>query len=137
MPTTIAPTEINGADISAVPRNNGLQDAITIDNDAFADGKDFLIDKTDIQTLGFQIQNTGATNGLSFEIYGTIDPGSSAPAFNLKDWELLTNGSGNIANTFNKIFESTFYLTFVLIRLKRQTAGNSTTAKILSTSGGR
>lgn len=137
MPQIIIPTQINGADISAVPRNNGLEDSITIDNDAFADGKDFLIDKSNIQTLAFQIQNTGGTNGLSFEIYGTIDPGSSAPSFNLMDWELLTNGSGNIANTFNKIFNSTFYFTFILIRLKRQTPGDSTTAKILSTSGGR
>jgi len=137
MPQTISPSQISGADISAVPRNNGIQTSITINNDNFADAQDFLINKTNIQTLAFQIQNTGDTNGLSFEIYGTIDPGSSAPAFNLMDWELLSTGSGDIANTFNKIFDTLFYLTFVLIRLKRQTAGNSTTAKILSTSGGR
>lgn len=137
MPTTITPTPTNGAAQNRVPRRNGLESTITIDNDNFADSKDFLIEKRDIRTLGFQIQNSGSSNGLSFEIYGSIDPASTAPAFALTEWELTVNGSGNIAALNNVIFESTFYFTWILIRLKRQTASNNTTAEILMTSGTR
>jgi len=137
MPSTITPTATNGAAQNRVPRRNGLESTITIDNDNFEDAHDFLIEKRDIRTLGFQIQNDGATNGLSFEIYGSIDPASTAPAFALTTWELQVNGSGNIAALNNVIFESTFYHVWILIRLKRQTASNNTTAEILTTSGTR
>lgn len=137
MPTTITSTATNGAAQSRVPRRNGLESTITINNDNFDDVHDFLIEKRDIRTLGFQIQNTGSSNGLSFEIYGSIDPASTAPAFALTSWELTNNGSGNITALTNTIFESTFYYTWILIRLKRQTASMNTTAEILMTSGGR
>ena len=137
MPTTITPIATNGAGQNRVPRRNGLQSSITIDNDNFDDAKDFIIEKRDIRTLGFQIQNTGSSNGLSFEIYGSIDPAGTAPAFALTTWELQVNGSGNIAALNNVIFESTFYHIWILIRLKRQTASNNTTAEILMTSGSR
>ena len=137
MPTTITPTGTNGATQNRVPRNNGLESTITIDNDNFDDAHDFLIEKRDIRTLGFQIQNTGSSNGLSFEIYGSIDPASTAPAFALTSWELTNNGSGNITTLNNTIFESTFYYIWILVRLKRQTASLNTTAEILTTSGSR
>jgi len=137
LPTIITPTQVNGAKKLVLARNNGLEDAIAVDSDSFADDLDFLVDKRSIPALLVQIQNTGATNGLSFEVYGTIDPGTTAPAFTLKDWELVTSGSGNIALTNNKIFDLTLYYTFILIRLKRQSAGLDTTAKIVTTSGRR
>jgi len=137
MPTTITPTATNAANQTRVPRNNGSQPTITIDNDNFDDAHDFLIEKRDIRTLAFQIKNIGSSNGLSFEIYGSIDPASTAPAFALKDWELQTNGSGNIAALTNEIFESTSYLVWILVRLKRQTASMDTTSDILTTSGTR
>lgn len=138
MPTTITPTPTNGAAQNRVPRRNGLESSITIDNDNFEDAHDFLIEKRDIRTLTFQLENIGATgNGVSFEIYGSIDPASTAPAFALKDWELQNNGSGNIADLTTQIFESTSYLIWILIRLKRQTASMDTTVDLLMTSGTR
>ena len=133
MVTSIVPTFTNNAQVSVIPRNNGEQLAIAIDNDAFADTKDFLIEKRDIAELGIQINNVGGANGLSFEIYGTIDPASTAPAFSLSIWELANNGSGDITNTNTKIFETKFAYTFLLVRLKRQTAGQDTTAQIRTT----
>jgi len=137
MPTTITPVSTNGAQNLVLARKNGEEEPITIDNDAFADGKDFLIEKRDIPSLVLQIQNTGSSNGLAFEIYGSIDPASTAPAFALKSWELTENGSGNLSSLTNKIFETSSYYIWILIRLKRQTASLDTTAEILTTSGRR
>ncbi len=74
---------------------------------------------------------------MSFEIYGTLDPSTIAPTFALKDWELQTNGVGDITSLTTQIFESTSYLIFVLIRLKRETTSLDTTVNILTTSGTR
>jgi len=134
--TTIQPEKTQGANKASIPRNNAIQADIAINNDSFDDAHDFLIDKREMQTLNFQIKNKGA-NGLSFEIYGSIDTSTIAPAFDLKDWELQTNGSGNIATLTNQIFESKSYLIWVLIRLKRQTASQDTTSDIIITSGTR
>lgn len=133
MPTDIVPTSTNGADTNRLPRFDGEELAITIDNDSFTDAKDFLIEKRNISELGIQLQNIGATNGLSFEIYGNIDSSSTAPAFALKDWELATNGSGNIAALMTQIFETKFAYIWLLVRLKRQTASMNTTAEIRTT----
>jgi len=134
--TTIQPEKTQGANKASIPRNNAIQPGIAIDNDSFDDAHDFLIDKREMQTLNFQIKNKG-TNGLSFEIYGSIDTSTVAPAFDLKDWELQTNGSGNVATLTNKIFESKSYLIWILMRLKRQTASQDTTSDIIITSGTR
>ncbi len=81
MPTIITPVGTNGADQNRIPRRTGSQLAIAIDNDNFDDAHDFLLDKRNIRTLTFQLQNIGASNGMSFEIYGTLDPSTIAPAF--------------------------------------------------------
>jgi len=135
MPTDIVPVQVKGAPVFVIPRNNGSQDAIVIDNDNFDDAQDFLIEKRKIQTLGIQIQNPGGANGLSFEIYGSIDPSEVAPAFNNTEWQITNDGTGNIAALNNQLFKTAFYYVWILIRLKRQDAGLSTTAKILTTSG--
>jgi len=137
MPTEIALVFTEGPKPNRITRFNGSETNITIDNDNFDDAHDFLIDKRQIDTLNFQIQNLGSSNGLSFEIYGSIDPAETAPPFALKQWELQTNGSGDIASLTNKIFESKSYLIRVLIRLKRQTASQDTTSDILVTTGTR
>lgn len=137
MPTEIALVFTEGPKENRITRFNGSKLNIAIDNDNFDDAHDFLIDKRQIDTLDFQIKNIGDTNGLSFEIYGSIDPAIVAPAFALKDWELQNNGSGNIASLSNQIFESQSYLIRILIRLKRQSAGQDTISDILETSGTR
>ena len=83
MPTDIVPTSTNGAATNRLPRFNGEQLTITIDNDNFTDAKDFLIEKRNISELGIQLQNVGSSNGMSFEIYGNIDSSATAPAFAL------------------------------------------------------
>lgn len=137
MPTEIQLVFTEGPKENRITRFNGSEKNIAINNDNFNDAHDFLIDKRQIDTLDFQIKNIGNTNGLSFEIYGSIDPAETAPAFALKDWELQTNGSGNIAALVNQIFEAKSYLIRVLIRLKRQTASLDTTSDILVTTGTR
>lgn len=133
MPTDIETTSTNAAGITLVSRHDGEQTPITVDNDNFDDAHDFLIEKRDIHDLGIQIHNTGATNGLSFEIYGSIVASETAPTFSLENWELTPNGSGNVALSASKIFEAKFVYIWLLVRLKRQSAGASTTADITVT----
>lgn len=137
MPTEIELVFTEGPKSNRITRFNGAERNITIDNDNFDDAHDFLIDKRQIDTLNFQIKNIGSSNGLSFQIYGSIDSADTAPAFALKDWELQANGSGNITSLVNKIFESKFYLIWVIIRLKRQTTLLDTTSDIVVTTGTR
>ena len=135
MPTTLEQTSSNRGNVTVIARKNiPTTDPIAINNDAFDDTNDFLIDKHEIKDILFQVQNTGG-NGLSYEVYGSIDPITVAPAFNLIEWELTNNGSGNIAGGTNIIFSSTLYYTWLLIRLKREVPSNDTNARIIMTSG--
>jgi len=133
LPIDIPTTDTNGSETYLICRRNGEQLNITIDNDNFDDAHDFLIEKRNLPELGIQIQNVGTTNGLSYEIYGNIDSATTAPAFALKQWELATNGSGDLAALMTKIFETKFAYVWLLVRLKSQTASNDTTAELRTT----
>jgi len=135
LPTDILITGPAGLATESITRKNGVTSAITVDNGTFDDDHDFLIDIRDLEKLVFQIQNTGGSNSLSYEIYGSIDPAAAAPAFSLATWELQTSGLGDLANTTNKIFTSASNLVWILIRLKEQTPASATTALIRTTSG--
>ncbi len=135
MPTTITPTQTNGANVSVIPRNNGEEDSITIDNDNFDDAHDFIIEKRDIPELLIQLQNTGNTNTLSYEVYCSIDPSQTPPVFSLISWELLNGASGDIAQEENDLLVTLIHTIWILVRLKRTTSSLDTTAKIVLTSG--
>ena len=135
MPTTIAFTKILGQQKRVIPRNNGITDNITIDNDEYNDAHDFLIDKRNIEKLLMQIQNTGDTNSMSFEIFGTVSPSDPPPAFDVTEWHLLNSGVGSIVKLESELFDSNDPLTWICIRLKRYESNNDTTAKITATSG--
>lgn len=136
MPTTVELSGNNGlANDGEISRHQGVTAAITVDNAAFADGQDFLIDIRNLETFLAQIQNTGDTNDLDFEIYGSIDPATVAPAFALTTWNLLTNGSGTIGEETNEIFTSQLNLIWILIRLKETVGDSATTALIRVDSG--
>lgn len=136
MPTDIALVGNNGlANDGEISRHQGVTAAITVDNGTFDDDHDFLIDIRNLETFLAQIQNTGVTNPMDFEIYGSIDPATAAPAFALTTWNLLTNGSGEIAQATNDIFTSELNLIWILIRLKEETPDSDTTALIRINSG--
>ena len=135
MPTDITLVGTDGlATDGEISRHQGVTAAITVDNGAFDDDQDFLIDIRNLETFLAQIQNTGA-NAMDFEIYGSMDPATSAPAFALTTWNLLTNGSGEIAAATNDIFTSELNLIWILIRLREETPASATTALIRINSG--
>jgi len=135
LPTDITLVPTDGLASGKISRNNGVTAAITVDNAAFEDAHDFLIEARNLEKLVFQIQNTGGSNSLSYEIYGSIDPAVAAPAFSLATWELQVNGAADLANTLSKIFTSASNLIWILVRLKEQTPASDTTALIRTTSG--
>lgn len=135
MPTTIELVYTEGPKPNKITRFNGEEDNITIDNNDFDDDNDFLIEKRNLLNLMIQLQNIGSTNSFSYEIYGSIDPSITPPAFDLKTWELANNGSGNISASTNKILDTGFLYVWVLIRMKRLTTSLDTTAKISATGG--
>jgi len=135
LPTDVTLVPTDGLASGKISRNNGVTAVITVDNAAFADAQDFLIDVRDLETFLAQIQNTGGANALDYEIYGSIDPATTAPAFSLTVWNLLTNGSGTLTANTNDIFTSSINLIWILIRLKEDTPASATTALIRTTSG--
>lgn len=124
-----------GPKVNSITRFNGIQDDIAIDNNTFDDAHDFLIEKRNLPQLVIQLQNKGDTNSLSYEIYGSIDPSLSAPAFSLTSWELLDDAVGNIPKEDNDVAQAKMIWIWILIRLKRTTAAQDTIGKLVITSG--
>jgi len=133
MPTEFGIVETHNASDDKRPRINGEQLNILLDNDAFDDSHDFIMEKRDITELLIQLQNVGISNSLNYEIYGCIDFGSIPPPFSLKQWELVPNSSGTLADTMTKIFQINPAYIWILLRLRRMTTALSTTADITTT----
>lgn len=135
MPTEIDMVFTEGPKANSITRFNGIVDDIAIDNDSFNDSHDFLIEKRNLPQLVIQLQNKGNTNSLSYEIYGSIDPSDTAPAFSSTSWELLDNAFGDIIKEDNDVAQAKMIWIWILIRLKRTTTLLDTTAKLVITSG--
>ena len=135
MATEIVMTYTEGPKANVISRFNGEEDNITIDNDNFTDAKDFYIEARNLPELLIQIENQGDTNGMSYEVYGSIDKSPTIPAFSLITWALLDNATGDLLKETNDILRSNISLIWILIRLKRTTTALNTTSKIIATSG--
>lgn len=135
MATEIDQTPTNNIQFVKVRRNNGIIDSIAIDNDSFDDDHDFFLDIRDMLNFVMNIQNTGSTNGLSYEIYGSIDPQATQPTFNLINFHRLEEFCGDLTPSTNEMFILSNYFIWIFVRLRRQSATLDTTSKILTTTG--
>lgn len=135
MPTEIILSFTEGPKPNVISRFNGVEDDIAIDNDVFDDDHDFLIEARNFPELLIQLQNKNNPNSVSYEIYGSIDPASTAPAFSSTSWALLDNATGDISGEDNDILRTVISMIWIFIRLKRTTVSLDTIAKIAVTSG--
>lgn len=133
--TEIILTFTEGPKLNTITRFNGEEDNIIINNDNFDDANDFYIEARNLPEVFIQLQNKGDTNGMSYEVYGSIDKSGTLPSFSLITWTLLQNATGNLLKETNDLLRSNISLIWILIRLKRTTTLLDTTAKILVGSG--
>lgn len=135
MATEIELTFTQGPKPNTITRFNGEEDDVAIDNDSFNDAKDFYIEARNLPEVFIQLQNKGDTNGMSYEVYGSIDKSATLPPFSLITWALLENATGDLVKETNDLLRSNISLIWILIRLKRTTTSLDTTAKIVVGSG--
>ncbi len=124
-----------GPKTNVIARFNGEEDNITIDNDNFADAKDFFIEARNLPEILIQLQNKGNANSMSYQVYGSIDKSETMPPFSLITWALLDNAFGDILKETNDLLRSNISLIWILIRLKRTASSSDTSAKIIASSG--
>lgn len=117
------------------PRKFPVETDIDVTLNSFDDSQDFVILKNDtIKDLLLQIINSGA-NALDTEIYSNNDNSNlvTPPAFNLQDWELMSNSTQSISANSTLSFITINPWVWILIRLKAPSG--STTADILGSGG--
>lgn len=100
------------------------------------------IHKEDVKKLILQLANLGATNSFDFQFYGAVvddqshgtnKPFSPPPDFdvgNTEAWFPLPNGSGTILPDASDAESVSDNWTWVLLTIKRTTAGQDTTGSV-------
>lgn len=102
-------------------------EAITL-TDAFVVKGTF--DVRNYTKLLFYIQNSGGTNDLDYDLYGHGDENAgTAPTFSTNTWFQL-KGTTTIQENAVKIETLTDRYAYVVLRMKRTSSGQDTTAKV-------
>jgi hypothetical protein len=81
----------------------------------------------EVEIRGFKtktivVVNSGATNGLTWSVLGSVDGGLN--------YDITVNSGGNIAASSIASFQDTGYYTHLAFQLKSQSSGSPTTAYI-------
>lgn len=90
-----------------------------------------LMDMRGCTELMVQIKNTGDTNGLTYTIYGTAEEVDTPFAYDSARYSAISGLTGNVAAGANAIKTITDNYSWILVRVKRQTAGQDTTVSII------
>ncbi|KKL91958.1 hypothetical protein LCGC14_1889470 [marine sediment metagenome] len=110
--------------------------AIAIDNNAFsavlADVENIVIDNRNMASLLIHLFNNAGTNSFDYEISGHAKQVDVPPALSIapKDWVVLPNGTGSVANDANAALTVTDDWAWIAIRLKRTVSSNNSIADI-------
>ena len=120
-------TNFNGS-ASIVTATDVLEDeAITLTDSFVVKG---TFDVRNYTKLLFYIQNSGGTNDLDYDIYGHADPNNgTAPTFSTNTWFQLI-GTTTVQENAVKVETLTDRYAYVVLRMKRTTSAQDTTAKV-------
>lgn len=97
----------------------GAPYSVEVNNDAYEDT--CIIDARGCSEVDVQIQNTGSTNGLTYELYGLLEETASPPAFDATKYSLI-GSAANVAALANAFVAITDPYSWILVRVKRQTS---------------
>lgn len=125
--TPISLTQLHGSGLYKREVQYAQETGISIDSDTYTD--EVCIEHRHLSLVTFTIYNSGA-NSLDFTIYGHLDEnGGVPPAFSTQWAEIPKAGSDcTIATDVTKAETLTENWAWLLIRMKRTAAGQSTTA---------
>jgi hypothetical protein len=132
MVTPLAPTSYNGANQTNSQFETHTDSSITVTSDTYVD-IDVIYFSNYVNGL-FTIENTHASNSLTYTIYGhESENGGTYPAASDLGWIAL-NGAKDIvvAAQANSEQSLTDRVAWLLIRMKRTSAGQSSAATLLS-----
>lgn len=113
---------------SIVIATDVLEDeSITLTNSFVVKG---TFDVVNYTSLLFYIQNSGDTNDLDYDLYGHADPNDgTAPTFSTNTWFQL-KGTTTVQENAVAIETLTDRYAYVVLRIKRTSSGQDTTAKV-------
>lgn len=128
----VAPTELSitaqqGLAARGIPSGVAKEEGFAVASDTDVDVKAFDPIKF---ADGFILQchNSNASNGLIFTLYGCADDLATPPDFSTNKWVLLPNSSKTIAADTSDAVTNTDAWRWILIRVKRESAGLNATA---------
>lgn len=107
-----------------------FNETITVGDNNFG-SHDFAFDKRGIKEFLITLGNLDAADLIDFELYNCADSVDTPPAFALSKYELFDLGTGTLGTISMQGFHTAFAHRWILLRLKRGTAGNDADCEII------